>query len=224
LVSAHFFRVVLFYAQLKNDAAGVAPGIIGVKKRIFLVGFLLAAALGGITLSIPATRERVLHEFTTDFGVLEQNHFTYATRFTGLSLRLLIWKHCLAALDERNAWWWGIGSGDVQHLLDERYKKVGMYTGNPAFGDRGYLGYGPHSQFVELLLATGIFSLLLFLGIVGLQFHRCLAERNYLLLQLLLIFVFFCISESVLGSNKGIVFYCFFSLLLLYQSRFFKDI
>lgn len=188
------------------------------RKRIAgIVVITVCMALAGI-LSVPQIRERFTKELSSDFRVLEQQQFRYDTPFTGTSLRLRIWKFCFNIMDEQHAWLTGVGTGDFQDLLNEKYKATGMYTGNPELHDTGYLGYGPHSAYMEVLFTLGMPACIFFLALLVLQWRYAWKSKHYLLLQLLWMFTLFCLTESVLSTNKGIVFFLFF-LCLFDQSQ-----
>ena len=113
----------------------------------------------------------------------------------------------------------GVGTGDFQDLMNEKYKKTGVYTGNVALKDTGYLGYGPHNEYVEIVLSLGIIGLFLLLYTLFYYAKMALLANNYLALQLLVLFVLFFITESALSTQKGIVPFVFFSVLFVRQKH-----
>ncbi len=172
-----------------------------------------------LIISIPQTRKRISFERTSDFEVLHQNQIKYNTHFTGTTLRVLIWKYCFAIQKNENAFLTGTGIGDFQDKLNKQYSSVGMYTGNPKLHDRGYLGYGPHNEYIEVLFSLGIFALFLLVFIFYKQIQAALHFDHYLFMQLMLLMVLFCITESVISTDKGIVFYLFFATIFLRQKE-----
>jgi O-antigen ligase len=172
-----------------------------------IVFFMLAV------IAAPPLRHRVLEEFESDFSVLHQKHFDYRAHFSGTSLRLIIWKYTVEILSEKNAWLFGVGTGDFQDLLNEKYKQTGIYTGNPELGDRGYLGYGPHNQYLEILFSMGFAVLTLFLYLIIYYASKAVKYDNYFALQVILLYAIFYITESALSVNKGIIPFVFFLLL-----------
>ncbi len=187
-----------------------------VKSRKALVtlicGIILFIVLT-ITLSTNI-RSRIDTELHSNLNLVHQTKFAYNTPFTGTSLRLVIWKFCFELTHENNAWLWGVGTGDMQDLLNVKYINAGMYTGNPELHDSGYLGYGPHNEYVEIILALGIPALILLLLAFGFLLFEAVNSKNYLLIQLVILTSLFFITESALGTNKGIVFLMFFIILL----------
>lgn len=162
---------------------------------------------------IKPVKERFLTEMNANMGIVKQDSFRYDTPFTGLTLRLVIWKNSIEILNENNAWLFGVGIGNFQDLLNQKYVQKGMYTGNPALGDTGYLGYNPHNQWVETLLALGIVGVIVLFLIMSCLWHYFYKQQHMLALLLLFIFLSVSLTESVISANKGIVFFTFFIAL-----------
>jgi hypothetical protein len=169
----------------------------------------------GTIIVIPQTRERFSTELASDFTVLNQDTFRYDTPFSGTSLRVQIWKLCVELLNENRAWITGVGIGDLQDKLDEKYRQKGMYTGNPELKDSGYLGYGPHNQYMEILTAMGGIAVFFFGFVISLLWQRAVVRNHFLLPGFLLLITLFFITESVLGTAKGILFFMFFTTLFV---------
>lgn len=184
-----------------------------INLKSVMTSIVIFVVLGLMIMLIPETRKRVSYELTSNFEVLHQDQFRYDTHFTGTSLRLLIWKYCFAIQNREKAWLTGVGIGDFQDQLNSQYSTVGMYTGNPALHDKGYLEYGPHNEYIEVLFSLGIFALLVLVYIFFTLIKESIALNQYLLVQLMLLILFFCFTESVLSTNKGIIFFVFFVVL-----------
>ncbi len=176
--------------------------------------------MGIIILLLPQVRGRFSTEFNSNFSVVKQTTYRYDTPFTGTTLRLVIWKYCFVILSRENAWITGVGTGDGQQLLDKQYKLVNMYTGNPQLKDTGYLGYDSHNQYVETVFSLGIIGLAILLLLLGNQVIQAFKSRNPLFITFVLLNMLFFISESALSTNKGIVFYVFFSTVFLAHTTF----
>lgn len=187
------------------------------KQKIFLKKYMFILVIGAtfLILLAPPIRQRFITEWESNFKVLKLNKFNYDTPFSGTSLRLLFWKLSIDILNEENSWLCGVGTGDFQDLLNQKYKEINLYTGNPELGDHGYIGYGPHNQFIETLLSMGILVLLFFIYLLYIFIKTAIVQPNTLALSFLIICLCFFISESVFSMNKGILFFTFFSILLL---------
>jgi O-antigen ligase len=99
--------------------------------------------------------------------------------------------------------------------LNKKYIETNLYTGNPELHDTGYLGYGPHNQYIEVLFSMGIIALALFIYILFWYLKEVIRSRNYLGIQVMVLFILFFFTESALSVNKGIVPFVFFTVLFL---------
>ncbi len=105
--------------------------------------------------------------------------------------------------------WVGVGTGDGQAELDRQYQLDHYQDG---------LGMNLHNQYLETLLAGGIVGLVSMLIIFGFQLQTGLQRKDLLYIQFVILFLFGCITESMLSSNKGIVFFLLFSFIF-YKSE-----
>lgn len=184
-------------------------------KKLLAGGVAIVALLLILLLSNQFVLKRYLEEWNTDFSVVKQEKYFYNTPFSGSSLRLVLWKHSLHIIREQRALITGVGTGDFQHLLNERYRETGMFMGDKRRGDKGYEGYNPHNQYVEALLSTGwlgLACLLLWLAVLCRHFYH---HRQYHFLLLIVFVSILCLTECFLSANKGIVWFVFFTCLLV---------
>ncbi len=79
-------------------------------KWVYFQGFISLLFVLLIFL-LPVTKDRIKDVLETDLIVLSQDSFTYDTEFTGLSIRLILWKAALDIVEEENAWFMGVGMG-----------------------------------------------------------------------------------------------------------------
>lgn len=184
-------------------------------KKALLLTFALIVSMITVTVLLPQSRSRFEFELQSNTQVLSQDTFRYDTPFTGSTLRLTLWKFSQEIVKENNAMLMGVGSGDYQNLLNKKYIEKGIYTGNPQLNDTGYIGYGPHNQFVETYLYIGLLGLVTLVGIFAILILKLIKKRNYLLLQLCFIFGAFLLTESALSTQKGIVVFTLLSFIFL---------
>ena len=64
--------------------------------------------------------------------VLEMDKFNPGMYFNGIQFRLLQWRFTAEILNENDGWWIGVGPGNAQHLIDQKYISTNMYIGEPA--------------------------------------------------------------------------------------------
>lgn len=193
--------------------------LVSLHKHAWVKSSVLIALGAIIVLAALNTKvkDRFLLELKSNFEVVQLNQYAYNTPFTGTTLRLTIWKYCFRILSNQNGFVFGVGTGDVQDLLDLEYQKAGMYTGNPDLKDTGYLGYGPHNQYIDTLVALGLIGLLFLLWMLAKQCIMAIRSGNQLFVLLMGTLLLFFLSESVLNTNKGVVFYAFF--MVLFQAK-----
>jgi O-antigen ligase len=146
-----------------------------------------------------------------DFKVISEESYSYDTPLNGISLRLIQWRLAFEILEENDAWIIGLGQSNTQDILDDKYREVGLYTGNDELNDKGYLGYNFHNQFVETMVSSGSIGLILLLFLIILV----VAKRKMLIFPnaVLLITILFFISESVIERQAGILV---FSIIICY--------
>ncbi len=189
-------------------------------KKIYILVPLILLALS--TFLIPQVKSRFLLEISSNLQVVNLQKYSYDTRFTGTTLRLTIWKHCYNILERGNDWFFGVGISDFQNLLNTEYINSGMYVGNPTLKDSGYLGYGPHNQYIETFFSMGLIGFSLFILMLYRQLIFAFRSFNYLFVLFVFLNLFFFLSESSLSTNKGIVFYMFFTMIFSSLSSSYK--
>jgi len=168
----------------------------------------LASLLVFILLLFPVSK-RFGELKNTDLQLVKQNTYTDTTHFNGLTLRLVQWKFASQIVQEHHSHFFGVGINNKQHLLNQKYIKSGMYTGNPNTEDRGFLRYNFHNQFMENYVGMGIIGVIFMIFIIFNAFVR----NQFFSLPLYLILILFFITESVLDRQVGIVFF-----VLIYSS------
>jgi O-antigen ligase len=202
-----FFFAYFFYTMVKSF----------LNKSIntkFIVISIIALAV--FSLFVFFTKNRISNRFEeivqTDFNFIKRERFNQGDYFNGLQFRLLQWEFVPAILNEKKAWLFGVSPGDAQDYLNQKYKSKNMYTGTLARGDKGFIGYNTHDQFLESLLETGVVGSLLFLlicwSLVKMIIERKNAELSFAT-TLLLIYSF---SESVFETQYSLFIFLFFPL------------
>ena len=189
------------------------------KKAALLISGMGLLGILAIGIGVPKVKERMALELSSNFKVVEQDSFRYDTQFTGTSLRLLFWKFSFEIQSEHHAWLTGLNTGDFQDALNKKYIETNLYHGNPDLHDTGYLGYGPHNQYIEVLFSMGIIALLVFICLLALYLKNAIRSHNYMGIQVMVLFVLFFFTESVLSVNKGIVPFVFFTVLFMHLAK-----
>jgi O-antigen ligase len=80
--------------------------------------------------------------------------------------------------------------------------------------------YDPHSEYLYILLSSGIIGLALFFFYLAIGFVNAWQTRDIIFLNFLFLFSVVCITESALELQKGIVFFTiFFSTMTFANSK-----
>lgn len=129
---------------------------------------------------------------------------TVTTGGDGNAARVLIWKASLELLSENLL---GLGTGDAKEILLNKYKQKGMTT-------EYKFQLNCHNQYLSTGLSLGVFGLFLFLFALIYPLYQSV-NKNYIILGgfIVLVSVNF-LFESMLETQKGIVFFCFFYVII----------
>jgi O-antigen ligase len=76
-------------------------------------------------------------------------------------------------------------------------------------------GFDAHNQYLAYMIKSGILGLLSFLLLLSFCFYRAIRTKKFYFISFLLIISITALTENVLESNKGILFFSFFSALFL---------
>lgn len=107
----------------------------------------------------------------------------------------------------------GIGTGDIQSELDKEYIRK---------GDKNLLivkELNTHNQFIETAAENGIIALILFTLIFISMFNIAFSTRNTLYLMFIIIVLVSFTFEAMLNRLAGLLFFCFFSIILIHLKR-----
>ena len=225
-----FFLVFLFLLSSKLVIAFFLAYFLYTMIRSFLNRsispkyiVLSIVGLAAFSLFIFSTQNRISNRFKemiqTDFHFIEREKFNPGDYFNGLQFRLLQWEFVPGILNDQKAWPLGVSPGDAQNYLNQRYISKNMYVGTVERGDKGFIGYNTHNQFLESLLETGLVGGLVFLlicwSLVRMIWERKSAGLSFITI-LLLIYSF---SESVFETQYSIFIFLFFPLFFYLPNR-----
>ncbi len=202
-----FFLVYFLYAMIRSFLFR------SINAKFMIISFV---SLTVFSLFIFSTQNRISNRFKeivqTDFHFIKRERFNPGDYFNGLQFRLLQWEFVPGILNENKAWLVGVSPGDAQNYLNQKYISKNMYTGTVARGDKGFIGYNTHDQFLESLLETGVIGSLLFL-IICWSFVKMIRERKKAELSFVTILLFvYSFSESVFETQYSLFLFLFFPL------------
>jgi O-antigen ligase len=116
------------------------------------------------------------------------------------------WNGILRAFNAEENWLIGTGSGDTQSIYDAAFIQGKFYE---ALKDK----YNAHNQFLEFLIANGIFGLLLYIFV--LLFFAYKTKLKGTALSFFIIITLFSLSESIFGRSQGVFIFAFFYAFLI---------
>jgi hypothetical protein len=175
--------------------------------RYFWIIFTALIIFFAVSLSLHKTTRSRFVVLIENLAIIKAETVSDYQAFTGLNLRLLFWKFSIQEVIDRKAVFAGAGTGDAQHWIDEGYKKHGL-------DEYGYLGFDPHNQWVFTFVQLGLIGVFV-LFLVFLNSARAAAtEKAWMMLFFLITTLLYSLTESILESNKGIVFFAVLYSLL----------
>lgn len=143
------------------------------------------------------------------------NHHSYD--FNNINTRLFFWRVGFDNLKHINLLS-GAGNGDINKLQNLRMHQLGILDIFNEKKPSDFLNMNLHNMYLQSLMATGIFGLLLFLSMLILPIVLAVKTKNTVLLLFQLLAALFMLHESALQTQSGVVFYSFFSALLIKQT------
>ncbi len=188
------------------------------KRRFITSGIALAVCIvtAIVVFSVEnPVRKRFNDLFTGNPELFTRKKFSTDIYFNGLQFRLLNWRFGWEILKENKAVAFGVTPGDAQQLLNEKFIKAEMYTGDPQRNDTGLLNYNFHNQFLQSFVESGITGLLALLFNFALLFVLAIKRNSVNAICALLLLMIFCLTESVLERQYGVFMYAFFPLFLM---------
>jgi O-antigen ligase len=208
LVIAFYFLYLFYYfiGLVKNSTT----------NRILIISsFIVFIIAGSLILIIRNPVSERFHEVAEgDLTIVKQDKYDPGNYFNGLQFRLIQWKFVAEILNENHRWWTGVGPGDAQQFLDQKYISKKMYTGDPARGDKGFLGYNTHNQFLETLLQTGVIGLFVLMIICIFLIRLAWQKKSRGISFVITLLLAWLLSESIFETQYGIIIFTFFPLFI----------
>lgn len=127
--------------------------------------------------------------------------------------RVLAWN---IALDEIAKNPGGVGTGDINDVLVNRYESEGLR-------DMARMGMNPHNNFMQIALALGIVPLLIFIFSLLYPLRRIIINKDWLYGFFLVLIFMNLMVESMLEKQSGVIFFAFFNALLFFSHKTLPD-
>ena len=214
-ILAFFFAIMVILTTSKNQiiALFLMSIMIGVflilqTKKYILGTAIFVSILVGFFLFIEAFPTASLR-----FSTAVKNYFSTEINESSEEstvLRKLAWKSTQDIISENV--WIGIGTGDLQPALQDIYAREG-YSGALK------LGINSHNQYLQTLATVGILGGFVMLAMFIFPLIYSLHRRHYLLTLLIFLSALAALTESVFQAQAGVIFFCFFTSLLLFHTE-----
>ncbi len=185
-ISLVFVVAVLFYFILRGE---ILKGI----GSVAIVLLVISMAM----LSVSGARQRFGHTITSIFTPK-----TTKEKQTAGDIRPIIWALAVEIIQENPII--GVGTGDVQSALNDKYIENGE-----AVALKHNLTV--HNEFIQTMVSLGIFGFLLLLGITLYPFLLAIKKQQYLYLFFLALFILANMTESMLEKQEGVMYFAFFN-------------
>ena len=190
-----FFIVVLYFLSVRISIIAIGLVII-VTSLSSLRGILKYA----IILLIPLVLLAIFN--SPNFKKRFEPSQTEVGSIEDIDFRKLHWQSVLETISEKPIF--GVGTEGNRETLFSKYKEKKLTA---AYEEN----YNAHNQFLEVALDFGVIGLIIFLGFIGYLFYLALVHKDFMLIQFLLIFIIYFLTESLLVRHSGIIM---FSLLI----------
>jgi len=202
MLSSKMFLFLLFLSGLCLTAYSFF--ILGRKRLsiLFLVLFLIT--LPATLLKFPYSKSRIEYTQLKRYeGSMDNNN--------GIAVRYVLWRASWDLL-QRNQAFLGLGHFTAQDSLRKEYRDAG-------FEVAAREGYNSHNQYLFTWLSYGYLGIVSLLTCLIYPFLASWRRRNLLGICLAACFILGCLTECMLETQKGIVFFSFFSSLLAFHLR-----
>ena len=177
-------------------------------KKIKILGIAIIAAWVAsfvIIKYIPEVNER----FKNAINAVSESK-PDKTNAESSAVRLLVWKAATTIIHENI--FIGVGTGDVKDELMKKYQQLG-YTG--AYKHK----LNAHNQFLQTGIALGIIGILFLIITLVLPAYISWQQNNYFYVCLIVLLSFNFLTESMLETQSGVMFYAFLSSLLFFRKN-----
>ncbi len=183
--------IIIFFVTL---IAMSLPALLKKNKRIF-ASFVLIFAAFQIWFSL--TQNMRFETVSKSVATAEQNVTTEESN----GVRVLVYETAIDIIKSNYAI--GVGTGDIKDELMREYKVRNM-TG--ALTNK----LNAHSQFLETFIGQGIAGISILLLLFLIPFINSIKTKNWLLMTFVFVVALNFITESMLNTQAGVVFFAFF--------------
>jgi lipopolysaccharide/colanic/teichoic acid biosynthesis glycosyltransferase len=129
-----------------------------------------------------------------------------ATGYNSVSIRVELWSASWELIKENILF--GVGTGDIKDELEKKFTEKKFFYGAEK-------KFNPHNQFLHTGVMLGLAGGVLLILMLAVPAFQSLKNKNYLFVAFIAIVFLNCLTESILEVQKGVLFFCVFSLAIL---------
>jgi len=208
-----FFSVIVVLLSSKSGIIGL--GLILITALFYIVFFkkkYLPGVIGSIIfvvglLSIKYFAPNTILKLTNIVTAVTSESNTETTESS--SVRLLVWESSNQVIKDNLLF--GVGTGDAKEALIKEYSKRNIKT---AVENK----LNAHNEYYQIFICLGLIGfIILFLNLVY-PLAFAVQTKHYLYIFFILIISFNFLSESMLETQAGVIFYAFFNSILCFTA------
>ena len=124
------------------------------------------------------------------------------------SARKRIWSNSLKLIKEK--WITGYGTGLSKKVAKEQFKKDG-------YDFYFKKNYNSHNQYIQVFIDQGVFGFLLLVFFTFGMLYLSLQQKDFIYALFLVIMILNFMTESVLETQSGVIFFAFFNTIFFFQ-------
>jgi len=121
------------------------------------------------------------------------------------AVRIDTWKTSLEIISVKS--FLGYGTGDVKDVIMNKYKEKELHHLIET-------KLNPHNQFLQTTIAIGLLGCVIFILLLFIPTYHSVKRKEMLLPFFILLFSISMLTESMLETQSGVIFYAFFNSLL----------
>ena len=169
-------------------------------KKFVLFGGVFSLIILIVGLSNDFVLDKIIYSY---YDLL--NIPTKEKPFLGVSYRQQVWYTVVDLIYQSP--FWGYGIGDVQEVLNNSYEINDIK------------GLNAHNQYFQFILNYGIFISLALFFLTFRVIKQCIINKQSILFFSWLILLFFCLSESILNRQWGVVLFALILNFSIYSQN-----
>ncbi len=110
----------------------------------------------------------------------------------------------------KEKWLFGYGTGIGKKALQEQFKKNGYYYMHKK-------NFNAHNQFLQVLIDHGLIGLLILLFYSFFMIYSSIVKKKFIFTIFLCVIVLNFLTESILETQSGVIFFAFFNTILFFD-------